>query len=119
MAQSAYGAHTRATGTARDTEYDAIARITRRLSQAARTEGDIAGLAAALLDNRKLWSTLAVDVAQPGNPLPADLKARLIYLAEFTDFHSRKVLAGDAPADPLIEVNTAVMRGLQDRGGQP
>ena len=118
MAQDAYGAHARATRTPRDTEYDAIARITRRLSEAAQPEGDLAGLAAALLDNRRLWSTLAADIAQPENPLPAELKARLLYLAEFTDAHSRKVLSGDATADPLIDVNTAVMRGLRN-GSRP
>jgi len=37
------------------------------------------------------------------------------YLAEFTRTYSSRVLAG-ASADPLIDINTAVMRGLRDGG---
>jgi flagellar protein FlaF len=38
-----------------------------------------------------------------------------MYLAEFTDTHSRSVLKGDADVGPLIDVNTAIMSGLQAR----
>jgi flagellar protein FlaF len=114
-AQTAYGHHARATNTPRDTEYDAFARVTQRLTAAAKTPGDVPELAAALYDNRRLWMILASDVALKSNPLPGDLKARLIYLAEFAEVHGRKVLAGKATAEPLIEVNRAVMQGLQNR----
>jgi flagellar protein FlaF len=69
-------------------------------------------LAAAVHDNRRLWTILAADVADPANPLPAALRARLVYLAEFTRVHSGKVLREGASPDPLIEINIAVMRGL-------
>ena len=48
-----------------------------------------------------------------GAALPDDLRARIFYLAEFTDQHTRKVLNGRDTAGPLIEINTAIMRGLR------
>lgn len=115
QAQAAYGQNSRATKTPRDTEYDAIAHITRRMKSADGQAERFAELVAALHENRRLWAILAVDVAHPDNPLPQDLKARLFYLAEFTDAHSSRVLKKQASAAPLIEINTAVMRGLRER----
>ena len=117
QAQTAYGHQARAIKTPRDTEYDAIAHITRRLKAADGQTGRFAELAAAVHANRRLWTILASDVAHPDNPLPQDLKARLFYLAEFTDAHSSRVLSQSATAAPLIEINTAVMRGLRERIG--
>ena len=57
-----------------------------------------------------------MDVAEPTNLLPQPLRAQIFYLAEFTMHHSAKVLKGDASVAPLIDINTAVMRGL--RGDQ-
>ena len=73
---------------------------------------DFPRLAQALHLNRQLWTRLAADVADAGNPLPDDLRARIFYLAEFTAAHSGRVLRGRASVDALIEVNLAVMRGL-------
>lgn len=55
---------------------------------------------------------MAADVADPNNQLPEELRAQIFYLAEFTEHHSRLVLAGAATADILVEVNTSVIRGL-------
>ncbi|MFC3118687.1 flagellar biosynthesis regulator FlaF [Jhaorihella thermophila] len=63
-----------------------------------------------------MWNIFAADVASHANKLPAELKARLIYLAEFTQVHTRRVLAGEATVDALLDVNTAVMRGLRGEG---
>jgi len=122
QARAAYGAPALPTRTARGTEYELFARVTHRLKAAEALGRDGFGaLARALHDNRVLWTTLADDVASPGNVLPAPLRARLFYLAEFTALHSRKVLAGEARAGVLIDINTAVMRGLRqgaERGGE-
>ncbi|MFD0859995.1 flagellar biosynthesis regulator FlaF [Roseovarius aquimarinus] len=116
-AQNAYGLSSRPIRTARGTEYDAVARITQRLKAAADARPvDMRALAGAIDENRELWALFAIEVADPGNPLPQDLRARLFYLSEFTTAHSRKVLARQASADALIEINTAVMRGLRDAG---
>lgn len=98
--------------TPRGVEYEAFARITRHLKSVANS-GKLGKLAPALHDNRRLWTLLASDVADPKNPLPADLRARIFYLAEFTDQHSRKVLRGEATAAALVEINLSVMRGLR------
>ncbi|MEZ5777388.1 MAG: flagellar biosynthesis regulator FlaF [Paracoccaceae bacterium] len=98
--------------TDRDAEYEILARITRRLVSADRG-GDHPALVRALHDNRALWTTFATDVAIETNGLPPDLRARLFYLAEFTLHHTHRVLSGDAKVAPLVDVNTAVMRGLQ------
>jgi flagellar biosynthesis activator protein FlaF len=103
--------------TPRDIEYDLLARTTQRLAAAsARRKQDFPGFAAALSDNTILWSTLAADVADPGNGLPAPLRARLFYLYQFTSEHSRAVLDNRGSVDVLVDINTAVMRGL--RGGE-
>lgn len=97
-------------------EYDAFARVTRRLQQALQSSAnDISTTAHAIYENRRLWTTLAADIAGTGNQLPTDLRARLFYLAEFTNAHSTKILRGEATTEPLIEINTAIMRGLKQQ----
>ncbi|KIN74545.1 Flagellar protein [Sulfitobacter guttiformis KCTC 32187] len=71
------------------------------------------GLIHAIHENRTLWRKLAIDLADPENLLPDDLRARLIYLSEFTEQHSRKVIAREASATALVEINTAILRGLK------
>ena len=118
MARTAYSGPEAPTSTARGLEYDLFARVTRRLKFATTgAGGDFPALATALHENRRLWIMLASDVADPGNALPASLRARLFYLNEFIQQHSGKVLAGEASVEVLIDVNTAIMRGLRSEGG--
>ena len=100
--------------TTRGTEHEAFARITSRLRAGSRAgKAGFAALAAALHDNRKLWTILASDVAEADNGLAPQLRAQIFYLAEFTFQHTSKVLAGKATPDMLVEINTAVMNGLR------
>lgn len=114
-ARSGYSAAARPIRTPRSAEYEAFAMITSRL-RAGIKAGRIgfAALAMALHDNRTLWTILASDVAETGNGLTPDLRARIFYLAEFTNQHTSKVLAGKASAETLIEINSAVMGGLRN-----
>lgn len=113
-AKSAYAAAKAPTRTARDTEYEIMARITHRMIVANSKGADGFGdLAKAVSDNRKLWSLFTVDLASPGNKLPESLKARLLNLGQFTRQHSSKVLARKASVQPLVEINTAILRGLR------
>jgi flagellar biosynthesis activator protein FlaF len=102
----------------RSVEYDLLAQVTQRLRSAwANRATDFPALVSAVTDNTKLWSTLASDVALPGNSLPAALRARLFYLYEFTAQHGRAVLDDKANVEVLADINMAVMRGLRgDRG---
>ncbi|PQO22871.1 flagellar biosynthesis regulator FlhF [Rhodobacteraceae bacterium WD3A24] len=116
-APAAYAAPDSPTRTPRNVEYDLFARTTHRLSKAAGASGrDFPALARALHANRRLWITLAADVASDGNRLPRQLRAQLFYLAEFVEAHSRKILAGEGDAQVLVEINTSVMRGLRAPG---
>ena len=99
-------------------EYDLIARITHRLTATwAKRREDFPAFAVALTDNQRLWSTLAADVAEPGNGLPAPLRAQLFYLYQFTVEHSRALLDNKSSIEVLVDINTAVMRGLRGEGG--
>jgi flagellar protein FlaF len=118
MARTAYAPTAAPIRTGRAIEYDVFARTTHRLKAAAAAgPARFPELAAALHDNRRLWTVLAGDVADADNDLPRDLRARIFYLAEFTVAHSRKVLDGEATADALVEINTAIMRGLRAQIG--
>lgn len=118
LAQAAYSNATAPTRTPRNLEYEVISRITFRIKEAAR-KGPVgfSALAEALHENRQLWTLLATDVASDENGLSEGLRAQLFYLAEFTQFHSSKVLQGKASVRPLLEINTAILRGL--RNGVP
>lgn len=118
IARTAYARPEAPARTPRTLEYDLLARATQRLTQAWRQRRqDFPGLAQALAENQQLWSALAVDVAGGGNGLPAALRAKLFYLYEFTAQHSRQVLDGNAGVEVLVDINTAVMRGLRGDGG--
>lgn len=102
----------------RSVEYEAIARVTRQLSESwAKRRQDFPALAKAVNENLSLWRLLALDVAEPTNGLPAQLRAQLFYLYEFCDQHSGEVLANGASVEVLIDINTAIMRGLRGDGG--
>ncbi|MDA7423319.1 flagellar biosynthesis regulator FlaF [Thalassococcus lentus] len=117
LAKRAYSQSSAPTRNARAVEFQLLARISHRIKASA-----IAGptafpkLVAALSDNRKLWTALAVDVADADNDLPQDLRARIFYLAEFVQVHTGKVLNRSAGVRPLLEVNAAVLRGLSGQG---
>lgn len=70
-------------------------------------------LAPALVDNAKLWSILLVDMLNPENELPQSLKNSLISLAEFTQKHTLKVLAGEADHSVLVDINESIIAGLR------
>ena len=77
---------------------------------------DFPAMVSALHDNRMLWDAITIDLAHEANSYPEDLKARLIYLGEFTRQHTQRVLSGERNADSIIEINTAIINGLR---GQP
>jgi len=114
LARTAYSSAKTPIRTEKSTEYDLFARITARMKSATvRKPDNIADLADALHDNRRLWILLAADVANADNALPQSLRAQIFYLAEFTLQHTPKILEGTASAEALIDINTAIMRGLR------
>lgn len=113
-AREGYGRNAVPIKSHRAAEYEAIARISHRLRAAAMNRGkNYAEFVSALSENSKLWTTLAVDVAQAENSLPQDLRARLFWLAEFTTHETRRLLKNQGDVGILIEINAAVLQGLR------
>jgi flagellar biosynthesis activator protein FlaF len=118
IARAAYGQRETPIRTDRSHEYDLLARCTQQLAMAwTRRKESFASLAVALTENLQLWSALAADVAEAGNGLPPPLRAQLFYLYEFTANHTRTVLDQRGSVEVLVDINTAVMRGLRGEGG--
>ena len=113
--QNSYLDATRSTGTPRDVEYQLFIRVTGKLNRGSVDGADFSVLAGALNENLTLWQALALDVMSPENTLPDKLRAQLFYLYEFTASHTRRVLQRQADASALIDINTAIMRGLRQR----
>lgn len=113
MALRAYSQTATSTRTERRIEYELIARVTHRIRAAAQKgKKGYPELVEALSDNRKLWTAFAVDVSDCDNSLTPSLRAQIFYLAEFTQAHTSRILAGKAKVTPILEINTAVLKGL-------
>ena len=66
-----------------------------------------------LLASREVTVQLPLTSQLSLDALPQPLRAQIFYLAEFTLQHSRKALTDGLPFAPLIDINTAMMRGLR------
>ena len=115
MARTAYTSTAAPIRNERGVEYDAFARLTHRL-KTANPRQNYPAYVQALHENRQLWTLLAIDVADAANDLPQGLRAQIFYLAEFTAHQTTKILSSGAKPDALIEINTAIMRGLRHQG---
>ena len=101
----------------RRAEYEVSGRVTQELRDSALNQkADFPAFVGALHKNQRLWTALVVDIMDVKNPIPNELKARIVYLAEFTNHHSRQVLKKKASIMPLLEINMAVLRGLKKEG---
>ena len=97
----------------RSVEYRLFAEVTRALICASELEAtDIGGRMTALDWNRRLWSVLATDCAQPANGLPAPVRANIVSLGLWVNRHTSAVMSGAETFAPLIEVNRTMMQGL-------
>jgi flagellar protein FlaF len=97
----------------KQTEYRLFGLVTRALMDAEqRDASDHRGRMKALHWNRRLWTTLATDCANPDNRLPAPLKANIISLSIWVDKHTSEVMQKQAAIQPLIDVNRIIMQGL-------
>ena len=113
---SAYACGLRPIRTARDSEYAVFAQVTGRAPRGRRdaTRPPFRQLARAVIDNQRLWGTLARGPDARRQRAAGRRCARsLISLAEFVRRHSLAVLGGRASVAPLIDINTAIMKGLR------
>lgn len=119
LARQAYAPTTFPLKSDRAIEAQLVGQITARLRKT--TENADAAFPAfvqALHDNRQMWIRLAADVSDSENGLTKELRAQIFYLAEFTELHTAKVLRGEATSAALIEINTAILRGLNAGKGR-
>ena len=100
-------------------EYRVFLRVTLDLEQHREGDWRSAGLKEALWRNMQLWNTLRADLLDEGNGLPERLRAGLVSLSISVDQHSRRVLRGESDLGLLIDLNRAVMRGLQGTASGP
>ena len=97
----------------RESEYRLFGQVTRALIEASRSAaGDLQTRIDAIDWNRRLWSALANDCAQPENQLPMQLRAQIISLSSWVRRYSSSVMRGEEPFDALIDVNRIMMQGL-------
>ncbi|HEY4031870.1 MAG TPA: flagellar biosynthesis regulator FlaF [Caulobacteraceae bacterium] len=106
----------------KQTEYRLFGLVTRALMDAAQKDvSEVSGRMKALHWNRRLWTTLAADCANPENRLPMQLRANIISLSIWVDKHTSQVMQSQAAIQPLIDVNRIIMQGLSGQmasGGQ-
>lgn len=108
-----YGAMQKATLSGRALEREVFARITARLDAAdPERPGGAADFVTVLDENRRLWSTLAMDLAQPRNALPDALKGAIISLAAFVERQTPLVARRAADKQSLVDINRNVLAGL-------
>jgi flagellar protein FlaF len=111
MSISAYRRQKEAAETPRELECRAFSVVIGKLTDAKKSGGQ--ALVDACYLNNQLWTALTVDLSLANNPLPEDLKARLISLAIWVQRYTPQAMAGSASLDPLIAVNRNILDGLR------
>jgi flagellar protein FlaF len=103
----------------KEMEYRLFGQVTRALMHASTLDpADVAGRIDALDWNRRVWSVFATACSDPQNPLPADLKARIISISLFVNRHSSAVMRNEEDFEPLIDINRMIMQGLSAGAAQ-
>ncbi|MGV9010241.1 flagellar biosynthesis regulator FlaF [Brevundimonas sp.] len=117
MSLQAYASASTRTENPREMEYRLFGQVTRALMHAATVDrSDIATRIDALDWNRRLWSVLATDCADPGNQMSKALRAQIISISLFVSRHSSVVMRGDDDFEALIDINKMIMQGLAGPG---
>jgi len=97
----------------RKIEYRVFLRITLSLERHRDADWRSTGLKDALWRNMELWNTLRADLLEDANALPERLRAGLVSLSFAVDRNTQRVLRGEGGVDLLVDINRAVMQGLQ------
>ena len=117
MSLQAYKQATQRAENPREMEYRLFGQVTRALIAAGELDAsDFVGRMDALDWNRRLWTTLATDCADPDNGLPAPARASIISLSIWVSRHTSAVMRGEETIEPLVEINRMIMQGLSPSG---
>jgi flagellar biosynthesis activator protein FlaF len=117
-AAAAYGTIIRETESSRDIEYRVFERVTAALEAACAPDAHFTQKIKAAHDNRLLWQTLAADLADDGNALPATLRAHLLGLAIWVGRETERVPGSGAALRNMADINHTIMQGLRPPGRQ-
>lgn len=119
MSIQAYQKTANRTADPRDVEFRLFAEVTRDLIDAQSAEKHEFGKVVEALDkNRRVWSAMAMDCAQPGNALPEELRAGIISLSMFVSRHSSEASRNRDEIETLVDINRNIMQGLAAAKGQ-
>lgn len=100
--------------THREAEARLLSRLNRNLQQSmTNMPNNISAFMHALYENDRFWAHIAMDLSEDSNQLPEQLRASLISISGFVIRHSANVRKGAASAEPLIDINLAIIRGLR------
>lgn len=116
LAGNAYKSTSKATATPRGVEYQTLVRLNGDLGVTEKKKTkDYPAYIRALSNNLKFWTIVGADAASEGSPLPAQLRAQLFYLYEYTQDHTLKIIRGDKSltVDPLVDINKNIITGLR------
>lgn len=117
MSLQAYKTASTRAETPREMEYRLFGQVTRALMHAATVDpSDVATRIDALDWNRRLWSALATDCANPDNGMNQGLRAQIISISLFVSRHSSTIMRGEDDFEALIDINKMVMQGLAGPG---
>lgn len=118
MSLQAYQSAARSAENPREAEYRLFGQVTRALMEAALTDpSDFKSRIDALDWNRRLWSALATDCADPSNSMPEGARASIISLSIWVAKHTSAVMRREEEIQDLVDINRLIMQGLS--GGAP
>ena len=117
MSLKAYKSTVQRADNPREAEYRLFGQVTRALMEADKLpESDFKGRMDALDWNRRMWTALATDCADPDNGLAPALKASIISLSIWVSKHTSAVMRREEDIEALIEINRIIMQGLAPQG---
>lgn len=113
MSIQAYQQTARRTENPREIEYRLFAQVTSALTEVEKIgKSDLKKLMDVLDWNRRVWSAMAIDCANPDNGLPEQLRANIISLSMFVSRHTSAIMREDEDIQDLIDINRLIMQGL-------
>jgi flagellar biosynthesis activator protein FlaF len=116
----AYEEGAKTSSSSRDLESSALfkaARVLEACQNSWQTADRPTRLAEALRHNLRLWTLFQVELAEPDNQLPADLRVNLLRLSSFVDRRTFEIMADPRPEklQALIDINRQIASGLANK----
>ncbi len=123
MSIAAYKSTIRSSESPRQIERRILSRLTGQLEARAadydtaegsheRIEILSSGLRRDLTENQRFWGELRHDLSQPGNALPAELRAGLLSIAIFVERQTNAVIGGAPGVSALVGINRSIVAGM-------